>query len=168
MLMLRRSGGTTELGDERTLPSTRTSPPSGSSNPAIMRKVVVLPQPDGPSRHTNSPWLTVKSIASTETTPAYRFVSLSRSRRAIASIVVETSETSWQSVGRWECAEGPAHPGGARFIAAERSALDNVDGDPAERGLLVLRHHVATGFVHRLDNGVERDAMRAVSAQRKR
>ncbi len=24
--------------------------------PAIMRSVVVLPQPDGPSRDTNSPW----------------------------------------------------------------------------------------------------------------
>src|SRR6266567_8866245 len=93
MLMLRRSGGTTARGDDRTLPSTRISPPSGSSKPAIMRKVVVLPQPDGPSRHTSAPCLTVKSIASTETTAAYRLVSLSTSRRAIASVFVAMRRT---------------------------------------------------------------------------
>ena len=33
----------------------RASPPLGSTNPAIIRKVVVLPQPEGPSSTTNSP-----------------------------------------------------------------------------------------------------------------
>src|SRR5215472_5308146 len=40
-------------------------PPVGSSSPAIMRKVVVLPQPDGPSRQKNSPSCTVKSAPHT-------------------------------------------------------------------------------------------------------
>src|SRR5262245_19199172 len=40
-------------------------PPVGSSRPAIMRKVVVLPQPEGPSRQKNSPFLTVKSAPRT-------------------------------------------------------------------------------------------------------
>ena len=35
--------------------STSTAPESGRSNPAAMRSAVVLPQPDGPSRLTNSP-----------------------------------------------------------------------------------------------------------------
>ena len=35
-------------------------PEVGSSSPAIMRSVVVLPQPEGPSRQKNSPSLTVK------------------------------------------------------------------------------------------------------------
>jgi hypothetical protein len=35
-------------------------PEVGSSRPAIMRSVVVLPQPDGPSRQKNSPSATVK------------------------------------------------------------------------------------------------------------
>ena len=35
-------------------------PEVGSSSPAIMRSVVVLPQPDGPSRQKNSPSPTVK------------------------------------------------------------------------------------------------------------
>src|SRR5260221_14376460 len=37
------------------LPCTSTSPEVGSSKPAIMRRLVVLPQPDGPSIEKNSP-----------------------------------------------------------------------------------------------------------------
>src|SRR5690606_2576447 len=36
-------------------PRSSTSPSSGCSKPAIMRRVVVLPQPEGPSRAKNSP-----------------------------------------------------------------------------------------------------------------
>ena len=41
-------------------PSSRMRPEVGSSSPAIMRKVVVLPQPDGPSSTKNSPFPTVR------------------------------------------------------------------------------------------------------------
>ena len=41
-------------------PSIRISPEVGNSSPAIMRKVVVLPQPEGPSSMKNSPSLIVK------------------------------------------------------------------------------------------------------------
>ena len=41
-------------------PSSRIAPEVGSSSPAIMRSVVVLPQPEGPSRQKNSPSRTVK------------------------------------------------------------------------------------------------------------
>ena len=37
------------------LPSSRICPEVGCSKPAIMRSVVVLPQPDGPSIEKNSP-----------------------------------------------------------------------------------------------------------------
>src|SRR5215470_2057653 len=47
-----RSRGSRSL---TTRPSMRISPAVGSSKPAIMRKVVVLPQPDGPTKTTNSP-----------------------------------------------------------------------------------------------------------------
>ena len=45
------------LGGSDTMfwPSRTTWPEVVSSNPAIMRSVVVLPQPEGPSRVTNSP-----------------------------------------------------------------------------------------------------------------
>ena len=36
-------------------PSMRITPWLGVSNPATMRSVVVLPQPDGPRKETNSP-----------------------------------------------------------------------------------------------------------------
>jgi hypothetical protein len=45
-------------------------------------------------------------------------------------------------------------------------ALDNVYGKPAARGFLVLGLHVCTGVPHGLDNLVERDKMRPISAQR--
>ena len=38
------------------LPSISTSPAVGCSNPAISRRQVVLPEPDGPSMEKNSPW----------------------------------------------------------------------------------------------------------------
>ena len=37
------------------LPPSRTAPSLGSMKPATMRKVVVLPQPEGPSSTRNSP-----------------------------------------------------------------------------------------------------------------
>ncbi len=41
-------------------PSSRMRPQLGSSSPAIMRNVVVLPQPEGPSMTKNEPSSTVK------------------------------------------------------------------------------------------------------------
>ena len=52
-----RSRGSRSL---TTRPSMRISPAVGSSKPAIMRSVVVLPQPDGPTNTTNSPSSMVK------------------------------------------------------------------------------------------------------------
>jgi hypothetical protein len=63
--MLRRSGGTVRAGEEITLSPTLISPAEGSTKPAISRSVVVLPQPDGPSRHTKQPCSTVSEISST-------------------------------------------------------------------------------------------------------
>ena len=40
--------------DVMSLPSKRILPASGCSKPAMQRKSVVLPQPDGPSKVTNS------------------------------------------------------------------------------------------------------------------
>src|SRR5829696_8510329 len=53
----RSRGGTRtpRAGDETILPPMLISPPVGCSSPATQRSVVVLPQPDGPSRTTISP-----------------------------------------------------------------------------------------------------------------
>ena len=42
------------------LPAIMMSPDVAHSSPAIMRNIVVLPQPDGPSRHITSPLPTVE------------------------------------------------------------------------------------------------------------
>src|SRR6476620_7161729 len=58
-----RSRGGTRMprsGDDTTRPAMLISPPVGCSSPATQRSVVVLPQPDGPSRTTISPAGTAK------------------------------------------------------------------------------------------------------------
>ena len=47
------------------LPPSLTWPAVGSMNPATMRSVVVLPQPDGPSSTTNSPSATDRDTSFT-------------------------------------------------------------------------------------------------------
>ena len=63
--MLRRSGGSVFCGEETTRSPTRISPAFGSMKPAISRNVVVLPQPDGPSRQTRVPCSIVSDTSST-------------------------------------------------------------------------------------------------------
>src|SRR5438477_3551137 len=51
-----------------------TLPWSGCSKPAMIRNVVVLPDPDGPSSVKNSPAVTCRSTLSTATTSPYVFL----------------------------------------------------------------------------------------------
>ena len=50
------------------LPSSRISPPETGRKPAIMFRIVVLPQPDGPTTATNSPLSTVSDTSRTAVT----------------------------------------------------------------------------------------------------
>ncbi len=72
--MLRRSGGSECAGEEISLSPTRISPALGSTKPAISRSVVVLPQPDGPSRQTRWPCSMASDMSSTTATSPYRLV----------------------------------------------------------------------------------------------
>src|SRR3989337_2171274 len=70
---------------------TKTSPAVGVSKPAIIRRTVVFPHPDGPSRVTRLPSLTSRDPPSTATTgplrprPSNTFLSLS-TRTALAIV----------------------------------------------------------------------------------
>src|SRR5215470_7115469 len=64
MPRLRRYGGTRVSGR----PSSMISPAVGDSKPAIIRRVVVLPEPLGPSSVRNSPGATVRETPSTAIT----------------------------------------------------------------------------------------------------
>ena len=63
--MLRASGGALPEGEETTRPPTRMWPSDGCTKPAISRSVVVLPQPEGPSRHTRVPFSIARSTSLT-------------------------------------------------------------------------------------------------------
>src|SRR5882762_3471956 len=64
-------GGTRmpRAGDDTILPAMLISPSVGCSSPATQRKVVVLPQPEGPSSTTISPAGTAKLTPSTAGRP---------------------------------------------------------------------------------------------------
>src|SRR5687767_419641 len=55
-------------------PATWTSPEVALSSPAIIRSVVVLPHPEGPSRQTTSPTPTSRSTVSTAVSLSKRLV----------------------------------------------------------------------------------------------
>jgi hypothetical protein len=63
-------------------PSTRIEPEVGFSKPAIMRRMVVLPQPDGPSREMNSPLSKAKLTDLTTVVAPKVLVRLWTSRKA--------------------------------------------------------------------------------------
>ena len=65
-----RSNGGTRVTSR---PASSMSPSSGSSNPAIIRSIVVFPDPDGPSSEKNSPSRTSRSTWSTAATSPKRF-----------------------------------------------------------------------------------------------
>src|SRR5262249_1260980 len=81
MAMSRSFGGTSLT----TSPPIRMSPPEMSSRPAIIRSVVDLPQPDGPTRTTNS-WSAIsRSMPRTASTSSYFLTTLRRFTSAMSS-----------------------------------------------------------------------------------
>ena len=90
----RRCGGTAT----RSWPSRRICPPVGCSNPAIIRSVVVLPHPDGPSSEKNSPGSMRRSMSSTATTSS-KLLARARPARSV--------RRAWGRRRRW-----PRRPSG--------------------------------------------------------
>ena len=84
-------------------PSIRIAPAVGISKPAIIRSVVVLPQPLGPRNETNSPCSTARSKSSTATVLAERFLTPRRSRGTPSSL------SSLLSPDELPCSVAPAH-----------------------------------------------------------
>src|SRR5262245_17400990 len=84
MAMSRSLGGTSLT----TSPSTAISPSLISSSPAIMRKVVDLPQPDGPTSTTNSLSAMSRSMPRTASVSSKRFTTLRSDTCAMATLFV--------------------------------------------------------------------------------
>src|ERR1700687_4977891 len=89
----RDRGGTRmpRSGDETTRPAMLISPEVGCSSPATQRKVVVLPQPEGPSSTTISPAGTAKLTPSI----AGRPIANCLRRSVTSSVAVMILPTSW-------------------------------------------------------------------------
>src|ERR1700682_5084326 len=89
----RNRGGTRmpRAGDDTTCPAMLISPEVGCSSPATQRKVVVLPQPEGPSSTTISPAGTAKLTPSIAGRPIENCL-----RRSVtSSVAVMISISSW-------------------------------------------------------------------------
>src|SRR5690349_24907864 len=80
-------------------------------------------------------------------------------QNSVTSSGVRMKATAYQMPSRYK-------PVSSRKRSMALLALDDVHGEPAARGFLVLFLHVAAGVAHRLDDLVERHAMLAVPAQR--
>src|ERR1700746_2495195 len=95
---------TPRLGAARQRPASMISPASGVSSPAKSRSVVVLPQPEGPSRVKNSPGATVKLISFTAVLSRDRFAALDTGRSAPATT------PSWQAGSMAPPRSNPVEP----------------------------------------------------------
>src|ERR1700754_4475250 len=107
----RERGGTNmpRPGDDTVLPPIEISPPVGCSRPATQRKVVVLPQPEGPSRTTISPAGTLKLTPSIAGRPIANCL-----RRSVTCSVAVMNELSSRAQRTLPVAEGLVpfrHPG---------------------------------------------------------
>src|SRR4030095_776055 len=76
-------------------------PLSGVSRPAMILKVVVLPQPLSPTTNKNSPLLTVRVARSTATTEPNRFVSSRRARETTNRMLVKATPKDNLQANPW-------------------------------------------------------------------
>src|SRR5438552_2181054 len=83
-------------------PSSMICPDDGSSSPAIMRKVVVLPQPDGPSSTKKSPSAMVKEDSRTAVKSPKRFCRFSSRISAMALLPEMTGDEKRQRTGQYD------------------------------------------------------------------
>src|SRR5689334_23503883 len=88
MAMSRFSGGSSFMR----FPAMMISPAVTLSRPAIMHKVVVLPQPEGPRRHTTSPAATERSASFTATKSPNLLVILRASMVDIRGLSLDGAE----------------------------------------------------------------------------
>src|SRR5436190_19430293 len=78
-----------------TSPPIEISPSETSSSPAVIRRSVVLPDPEGPTKTRNSPSPIVRSTESTATVPPSKtFVTPSKPSSAIAPVPVRRDEVA--------------------------------------------------------------------------
>src|SRR4051794_25404861 len=137
-----RSFGGTSL---TTSPSTAISPSVMSSNPAIMRKVVDLPQPEGPTSTTNSLSAISRSMPRTASTSSYFLTTLRRFTSAMnsTSALCRTGSQAGNVVVHQEGIDDQRRGGAKQGAGHDLSPVEDVALD--QRGDDADRHHQLTG-----------------------
>src|SRR6185312_594100 len=108
------------------VPSSRILPSVGCSKPAIIRSVVVLPQPDGPSIEKNSPLGMSTSIPSTAATSPKRLTSPTRETSPAIRSPYQSSDVERRHVAD--------HPLARRALASGEDAVADVAEDDRREG----------------------------------
>src|SRR2546423_2831160 len=127
MFTLRLCGGVKAM----LWPSSRICPPVGCSNPAIIRSVVVLPQPDGPSMEKNSPAGICRLMPSTAITSLN---SLTRSTTSTSPPVTRHVLSGWNCTTTSNPESGDVVDGrSAPGFAASEEAVDQNARDHREQ-----------------------------------
>src|SRR6185295_3922249 len=122
-------------------PASTTSPASGSTSPAIMRSTVLLPQPEGPRRETNSLGAASSDTSATATTAPNDL----RRRETLSAGAAPLTAGDALPTGR----------GSTRDLAP-----------PALRPLReIARHEVRVGEVHALDEVAKGHELRQIGGE---
>src|SRR5687767_15823102 len=114
MLTGRRYAGTPTI--ER--PPIETSPSSGCSKPAIRRRLVVLPQPEGPRKEWNEPRGISNEMESTATTAANRLVTPRNSTSTGALAARDAAAAAFGSANEVTPTSAPFQPRPSRWCTA--------------------------------------------------
>src|SRR5437762_13345754 len=139
----------------------RMSPLVTSSRPAIIRSVVVLPQPEGPTRTRNSWSRTVRSIPATARTSPNRFSTRSRTTSAMR----ESPQSLVARPGTWDQGLRTRLLDRTKFLlrlfhgGARRLSLADLG---EHRGDDEFRIHARCGLGHRAGIADELDPVGAV------
>src|SRR5438034_7767165 len=95
-------------------PLSRMAPSVGRSNPAIRRRVVVLPHPDGPRSEKNSPPGTWRLIPSTAVISSNRLTRLTSRTSPPPGTILALAPTGSDTFPRRRCPPSPLRFGGGR------------------------------------------------------
>jgi hypothetical protein len=149
-----RLGRRVAQASEITSPSTSTSPASCRSTPAMMRKVVDLPQPEGPRRHITCPASTDSVTSRTTSRPPKRQVTLRISSlgacRSRGHIPMETVGQALPAARPASRSERRIHPAPVEqdVLPHDEARMDRTE--EGAHGAEFLRRAVAAGGDRRL------------------
>ena len=118
-------------------------PASGTAKPAIMRRVVVLPQPDGPIKETRLPLSTVRSSASTAAWAPKRFVRPAESRMDINGRTTRPGQAAAGKTGNLDLSSAAFSTASPMFLRTRTPAGDERRASPELQAIPVVAIHCA-------------------------